>query len=57
MKALRRAFAALEARADAPPHRFARFDLGFCRSCQRLRSTASLRCQHCGSTRPVNVDA
>ena len=44
-------------KSDAPPHRFARFDLGVCDPCKRLRSVASLRCQHCGSERPVKPDA
>ena len=35
----------------------ARFGIGFCPGCKRLRGAASLRCDHCGSTRPVEPDA
>lgn len=35
----------------------ARFGIGFCPGCKRLRGAASLRCDYCGSTRPVVPDA
>jgi hypothetical protein len=35
----------------------ARFGIGFCPGCKRLRSAASLRCDYCGSLRPVAADA
>jgi len=34
-----------------------RFGIGFCPGCKRLRGAPSLRCDHCGSTRPVIPDA
>jgi hypothetical protein len=34
----------------------ARFGIGFCPGCKRLRGAASLRCDYCGSTRPVAPD-
>jgi hypothetical protein len=34
-----------------------RFSIGFCPGCKRLRGVASLRCDYCGSTRPVAPDA
>jgi len=34
----------------------ARFGIGFCPVCKRLRSAASLRCGDCGSTAPVIED-
>jgi hypothetical protein len=33
-----------------------RFGIGFCPGCKRLRSSASLRCNDCGSTAPVPED-
>jgi len=35
----------------------ARFGIGFCPGCKRLRGAASLRCDYCGSTCPVVPDA
>jgi hypothetical protein len=35
----------------------ARFGIGFCPGCKRLRGAPSLRCDYCGSTRPVVPDA
>jgi hypothetical protein len=35
----------------------ARFGIGFCPRCKRLRGATSLRCEYCGSTRPVAPDA
>jgi hypothetical protein len=35
----------------------ARFGIGFCPDCKRLRGAPSLRCDYCGSTRPVVPDA
>ena len=35
----------------------ARFGIGFCPGCKRLRGAASLACDYCGSTRPVEPDA
>ena len=35
----------------------ARFGIGFCPGCKRLRGAASLRCDYCRSTRPVVPDA
>jgi hypothetical protein len=34
-----------------------RFSIGFCPGCKRLRGVASLRCDYCGSSRPVLPDA
>jgi hypothetical protein len=34
-----------------------RFAIGFCPGCKRLRGAASLTCNYCGSTRPVEPDA
>jgi len=38
-------------------HDIARFGIGFCPGCKRLRGTPSLSCDYCGSTRPVVPDA
>jgi len=57
MTMIQRAAAVLGATGEARPHRFARFDIGVCSACKRLRSAASLRCEHCGSDQAVNVDA
>jgi hypothetical protein len=35
----------------------ARFGIGFCPGCKRLRGAASRRCDYCGSVRPVEPDA
>ena len=35
----------------------ARFGIGFCPGCKRLRGAPSLRCDYCGNTRPVVPDA
>jgi hypothetical protein len=35
----------------------ARFGIGFCPGCKRLRGAASPRCDYCGSARPVVPDA
>jgi len=35
----------------------ARFGIGFCPGCKRLRGAPSPRCEYCGSTRPVVPDA
>ncbi len=35
----------------------ARFGIGFCPGCKRLRGAASLRCDYCGSTCAVVPDA
>ncbi|WP_428662374.1 hypothetical protein [Reyranella sp.] len=35
----------------------ARFGIGFCPGCKRLRGAPSLRCDYCGSSRPVVPDA
>ena len=35
----------------------ARFGIGFCPGCKRLRGAASVTCDYCGSTRPVEPDA
>jgi hypothetical protein len=46
---------------DGAPLRIARdisgFGIGFCPGCKRLRGAASLRCDYCGSIRPVLPDA
>jgi hypothetical protein len=34
-----------------------RFGIGFCPGCKRLRGAPGLRCDYCGSTRPVIPDA
>jgi hypothetical protein len=34
-----------------------KFALGVCPGCRGLRGVASLRCSHCGSTKPVIEDA
>jgi len=34
-----------------------RLGIGFCPGCKRLRGAPSLRCDYCGSTRPVVPDA
>lgn len=34
-----------------------RFDLGVCPGCRGLRLMASPRCEHCGNTADVTVDA
>jgi hypothetical protein len=38
-------------------HDLGRFGMGFCPGCKRLRGAPSLRCDYCGSIRPVVPDA
>jgi hypothetical protein len=35
----------------------AKFAIGFCPACRRLRGAASVRCLSCGSAAPVTDDA
>jgi hypothetical protein len=35
----------------------AKFGIGFCPGCKRLRGTTSLRCGYCGSAAAVTADA
>lgn len=50
-------FAEPAARNDRPLRDLSRFDMGVCPGCRGLRVTASPRCSHCGSTKPVTADA
>lgn len=50
-------FAEPAVRSDRPQRDLSRFDMGVCPGCRGLRVTASLRCSHCGSTKPVTADA
>jgi hypothetical protein len=54
---VRSLFAAPPGAATRAVHNVARFGIGFCPGCKRLRGAASLRCGYCGSTRPVVADA
>jgi hypothetical protein len=42
---------------DRPLRDLSRFDMGVCPGCRSLRTVASARCSHCGSTKPVTADA
>jgi hypothetical protein len=54
---LTRLFAAPDGASVAVTRDPARFGIGFCPGCKRLRGAASLACDYCGSTRPVEPDA
>jgi hypothetical protein len=54
---VRSLFAVPEGAAVRSVRDIARFGIGFCPGCKRLRGAASLRCDYCGSTRPVVPDA
>ncbi|MBX9944036.1 MAG: hypothetical protein K2Y40_08150 [Reyranella sp.] len=49
-------FDAPTAARDRPLFDLSRFDMGGCPGCRGLRTAASLRCSHCGDTRPVIGD-
>jgi len=55
--ALKDMFAVPAHRQDRALQSIARFEIGFCPGCRRLRGTASLRCGYCDSTAPVSADA
>jgi hypothetical protein len=44
------------AAASSPRVNVAKFGIGFCPGCQRLRSVASARCSYCGSAKPVTIE-
>jgi hypothetical protein len=54
---VRSLFAAPEGESVRKVRDVARFGIGFCPGCKWLRGAASLRCDYCGSTRPVVPDA
>jgi hypothetical protein len=54
---LRSLFAPPEGGATRVARDIARFGIGFCPGCKRLRGAPSPRCDYCGSTRPVVPDA
>ena len=54
---VRSLFAAPAGATRRVAHDIARFGIGFCPGCKRLRGAASLRCDYCGSTRQVVPDA
>ena len=54
---VRSLFAAPERATTRSVRDIVRFGIGFCPGCKRLRGAASLRCDYCGSTRPVIPDA
>ena len=54
---VRSLFAAPEGAVVRKARDIARFGIGFCPGCKRLRGAASLRCDYCGSTGPVVPDA
>ena len=53
---IRALFAAPQGATRRALHDIARFGIGFCPGCKRLRGAPSLRCDYCGSTRPVVPD-
>jgi len=55
-KWLQSLFAEPAAPNDRPLRDLSRFDMGVCPGCRGLRTVASPRCDHCGSTRPVTAD-
>jgi hypothetical protein len=54
---LRSLFAAPAGTSRRVPRDPARFGIGFCPGCKRLRGATSRRCDYCGSGRPVEPDA
>ena len=54
---VRSLFAAPEGTPARSMQDLARFGIGFCPGCKRLRGATSLRCDYCASTRPVAPDA
>lgn len=54
---VRSLFTAPGGAAVRPVYDPARFGIGFCPGCKRLRGAASPRCEYCGSTRTVVPDA
>jgi hypothetical protein len=54
---VRSLFAPPEGRSVRKVRDLASFGIGFCPGCKRLRGATSLRCDYCGSTRPVPPDA
>ena len=57
LKELRRALAATDPPKNRPSLDIARFSIGFCPGCKRLRGAASPRCLSCGSLAMVTADA
>ena len=57
MKALRALFAAPTDSTFRTVRDVARFGIGFCPGCKRLRGAVSGRCGYCGNTGPVVPDA
>ena len=55
--ALQSLFAAPAATQERAQLNLTKFALGVCPGCRGLRGVASLRCSHCGSTKPVIEDA
>ena len=54
---IRSLFAVPDGATARVPCDVARFGIGFCPGCKRLRGAASLACDYCGSTHPVEPDA
>jgi hypothetical protein len=54
---VRSLFAAREGATRRAVLDIARFGIGFCPGCKRLRGAPSPRCDYCGSMRPVVPDA
>jgi hypothetical protein len=50
-------FAAPDETREQMPRDVARFGIGFCPGCKRLRGAASLRCEYCGNAAAVTPDA
>jgi hypothetical protein len=54
---MRSLFALPEGAASRVARDIGRIGIGFCPGCKRMRSTTSLKCDYCTSTRPVVPDA